>query len=232
MANKQKHKESSFADMLKELVAAKPTTLTVDAREERKYFLVVTEGIRTEPIYFEFLGSMLPKHLVETVEVKGAGDNTLNVVKKAIQLRDERKRNTGLPAFDEVWAVYDKDDFPDHHYKDAIALALKEGIESGHSNQSFELWYVLHFQFLQSALHRSSYIKTLSEILGVKYEKNMLELAKRIHAEGNVKQAIAWANALETMHAGNNAAKACPFTRVYVLVERLLAYIENRASGY
>ena len=175
---------------------------------------------------------MLPKHLVETVEVKGAGDNTLNVVRKAIQLRDERKLNTGLPQFDQVWAVYDKDDFPDKNYNDAIALAEKNGIESGHSNQSFELWYVLHFQFLQSALHRTSYIKTLSKTLGIKYKKNNLAIAKRIHTEGNVIQAILWANELELFHAGQTAANSCPFTRVYVLVERLMAYIENRKADY
>jgi hypothetical protein len=175
---------------------------------------------------------MLPKHLVETIEVTGAGDNTLNVVKKAIHLRNKRKKNAELPQFDEVWAVYDKDDFPDKNYNAAIALAQKEGIESGHSNQSFELWYVLHFQFLQSALHRESYIKTLSGILGVKYKKNSLALAERIYKEGNISQAIAWANELEAIHVGNTAANSCPFTRVYVLVERLIAYIENRDPVY
>lgn len=174
----------------------------------------------------------MPKHLVETIEVTGAGDNTLNVVKKAILLRDERKKNTELPQFDEVWAVYDKDDFPDKNYNDAITLAQKEGIESGHSNQSFELWYILHFQFLQSASHRDKYIKTLSGILGAKYKKNSLALAERIHTEGDVTQAIAWANALDAMHAGSTPANSCPFTRVYVLVERLMAYIENRVPIY
>jgi hypothetical protein len=55
MASKKKHQEPSFADMFNELVAAKPATPTVDAREERKYFLIVSEGVRTEPIYFEYL---------------------------------------------------------------------------------------------------------------------------------------------------------------------------------
>ena len=228
MVNKKKHQGSSFADMFNELIAAKAAITVIDAREERQYFLIVSEGVRTEPIYFEYLGSMLPKHLVETIEVKGAGDNTINVVKKAIQLRDERKKNTELPQFDQVWAVYDKDDFPDKHYNDAIILAQKEGIESGHSNESFELWYILHFQFLQSALHRTSYITALSKILSIRYKKNSLDIAKQIHNKGDVNQAIAWAYNLEAMHADNNPSVSCPYTRVYVLVERLMAYIENR----
>lgn len=232
MAAKKKHQGPTFADMLKDLVAAKAATPRVDAREERKYFLIVSEGVRTEPIYFEFLAGMLPRHLVDTIEIDGAGDNTLRVVKKAISLRDKRNLNKELPPYDEVWAVYDKDDFPEKNYNDAIALALKKGVESAHSNQSFELWYVLHFQLLESALHRDRYIEILSDILGVKYEKNILDLAKRIHAEGNVKQAIAWANFLEAMHLGNVPAQSCPYTRVYVLVERLLAYIENRPAAH
>lgn len=229
---KRKHEEPSFDDMLNGLIADKVTASVVDVREERRYFLIVSEGVRTEPMYFEFLGSMLPRYLVETVKVIGAGDNTVNVVKKAIALRDERKKNVELPQFDEVWAVYDKDDFPDKHYNAAISLAEKENIESGHSNQSFELWYILHFEFLQSALHRDDYIKKLSSKLGVKYKKNNKAITKRIHTEGNVDKAIAWASQLEILHKGNAAPDSCPYTRLYVLVDRLMAYIKNRKPQY
>jgi hypothetical protein len=90
---KKKHEQPSFDDMFNRLVADKVSASAVDVREERRYFLIVSEGVRTEPMYFEFLGSMLPKHLVETIKVTGAGDNTLNVVRKAIALRDERGRD-------------------------------------------------------------------------------------------------------------------------------------------
>ena len=227
---KAKVKNEIFADLVKELknkavVSPKP----VDTIEERKYFLIVCEGERTEPNYFNYFKNILPKHLLETINVKGEGDNTINIVKQAITLRESRKNSLTLPKYDEVWAVYDKDDFPADKYNSAVSLAKREHIESGHSNQSFELWYILHFQFLQNALHRSDYITKLSKILKFKYEKNDMNAVKALFEKGNVKQAINWAKALEAKHVGSTPANSCPYTRVYVLVERLLKYTNYNA---
>jgi hypothetical protein len=227
---KTKAKNESFADFLNELkckaeVAPKP----IATIEERKYFLIVCEGERTEPNYFNYFKNFLPKDLVKTINVEGEGDNTINIVKKAIALRDIRKKDVLLPDYDEVWAIYDKDDFPATRYNSAISLARRENIESGHSNQSFELWYILHFQFLQNELHRSDYITTLSKILKFKYEKNDINAVKALFAKGKVKRAITWAKALEAKHKGSTPANSCPYTRVYVLVERLLKYTKHDA---
>lgn len=175
-----------------------------------------------KPNYFNYFKKFLPKNLIETIDVHGEGDNTLNIVKKAIALRKERENNILLPNFDEVWAVYDKDDFPERRYNEAIAFAMQNNVESGHSNQSFELWYVLHFQFLQNALHRSEYIKILSKILKFKYEKNDLKVIHLLFSKGNVRRAIKWAKSLNKITS--TPAKTCPHTRVHILVERLLEY--------
>lgn len=225
-----KAKKESFADFLKELkenavVSSKP----VETILERKYFLIVSEGERTEPNYFNYFKNFLPKHLVETINVHGQGDNTVNIVRKAISLRDIRKKSVLLPDYDEVWAVYDKDDFPANRFNTAVRLAAQNNIESGHSNQSFELWYVLHFQFLQNALNRRDYITTLSKILKFKYEKNDLNVIKVLFDKGNVRQAIEWARELEENNTGTTPANSCPTTRVYVLVERLLEYVKHDA---
>lgn len=223
-----KAKKESFADFLSELkqnaiVAPKP----VETIPERRYFLIVSEGERTEPNYFNRFKTFLPNHLVETINVHGEGDNTENVVRKAISLRDERKMNILLPEYNEVWAIYDKDDFPASRFNAAVRLAGLNNIESGHSNQSFELWYVLHFQFLQNALQRGDYITILSKILKFKYEKNDLKVIKALSERGNVRQAIEWARELEENSTGTTPAKSCPTTRVYVLVERLLEYVKH-----
>jgi sugar/nucleoside kinase (ribokinase family) len=162
--------------------------------------------------------------LLQTIEITGEGDNTINIVKKAIKLRNDRLANIVLPNFDEVWAVYDKDDFSPERYNGAIELAQNNGINSGHSNQSFELWYVLHFQYLQSNLHRSDYIKILTKKLGFKYEKKDSKVVKYLFEKCDVKQAIGWAKQLEELHIDQKAEQACPSTQVYKLVEQLLAY--------
>lgn len=223
--SRSKQKQSSFQDFLKELEKQSLVfPKQIETIEERKYFLIVCEGERTEPLYFNYFKNFLPKNFIETIEVTGEGDNTINIVKKAILLRDERNRNVLLPKFNEVWAVYDKDDFPAKRYNQAVSLAKQESIQSGHSNQSFELWYVLHFQYLTSASHRSSYIKILTKQLGFKYEKDDINVVKHLFENCNVKQAIKWAKKLEKMHVGKTPSLSCPSTNVYKLVEILNKY--------
>ncbi len=82
----------------------------------------------------------------------------------------------------------------------------------------------MHFDFLQSALHRSDYAKILSKRLGFKYAKNNKEVVEFLFKECNVLQAIEWAEKLDEMHNGINPAYACPYTRVYKLVKHLRKY--------
>jgi RloB-like protein len=221
---KNNSRKSTFADFLEQLNTTRiDKPLIPNTKEEKKYFLIVCEGERTEPNYFNYFKTLLPKNTIE-IDVEGQGDNTVNVVKKAIELRKIRNENTLLPNYDEVWAVFDKDDFPSKNFDNAVKLAESKGIESGHSNQSFELWYILHFQFLQSALHRDIYIEKLTRILKSKYKKNDLEVVKSIFEKGKVNLAIARAKKLESMHLGVTPAKATPYTRIYLLVERLLQF--------
>lgn len=227
MSKKNKKQGDTFKDFLKELEAkAVTSSKPIDEIEEIQYFLIVCEGERTEPAYFNYFKKFLHKKQLYTFEVSGEGDNTINIVKKAIALNDERMENILMPNFDEVWAIYDKDDFPSARYHEAISLAKQKGIESGHSNQSFELWYVLHFQYLQSALHRSDYIKILSRELGFKYTKNDTKVVQFLFDNCDANKAIQWAKKLEEMHVGTNPAYACPHTRVYELVERLRKYFK------
>jgi len=225
MAKKQNRFD--FAEFQANLLASAPKPTQIEIKEERKYFLIVSEGTRTEPIYFKYLASLLPPNLVNTIEVNGAGDNTVNVVRKAIALRNKRRSNRNMPPYDEVWAVYDKDDFPAKRYNGAIFLADSEGIKSAHSNQSFELWYVLHYEYLQSALHRTDYIRKLTGHMGLPYTKNTPRVVEQLLKTGNVNQAIERAKSLEIIHVGKTPTDSCPHTSVYKLVETLNRYIDD-----
>jgi tetratricopeptide (TPR) repeat protein len=61
------------------------------------------------------------------------------------------------------------------------------------------------------------------------YEKNDLNVVKFLFQHGKVRQAIEWARELEENSSGATPANACPTTRVYVLVERLLDYVKHDA---
>jgi hypothetical protein len=216
-----------LADLQKKAVSEPKPVATI---EERQYFLIVCEGERTEPIYFEYLRRFLPKNLLETIKIIGQGDNTINIVRKAIEERDARATDPVKPHFDEVWAIFDKDDFPNDRSDNAVSLANQNGIENGSPNQAFELWYVLHFQFLQTAIRREAYFSILTKILGFKYEKNNSKVVEELFKKSRVRQAIKWAEELEKMHEGKTPSASCPSTNVYKLVDRLLVYSKRKSD--
>jgi hypothetical protein len=129
------------------------------ARKVKKlvsYFLIVCEGSKTEPNYFK----SFPKEIGGVVyDVKLGGDggiNTLGVVEKAIELRDNSSQQ-----YDRVWAVFDKDSFPANHFNSAIQKAKANDIHCAWSNEAFELWYLLHFHDRITAMSRTEYERAI-----------------------------------------------------------------------
>ncbi len=71
-------------------------------REVIAYFLIVCEGEKTEPNYFRSFPKKAGK-IVFDIQFKGGGINTLKVVEKAIEIRDNSTQK-----YDRVWAVFDR----------------------------------------------------------------------------------------------------------------------------
>jgi hypothetical protein len=176
-------------------------------RTQRKLVLIVCEGARTEPSYFECFP--LPKNVRE---IYGAGANTLSVVKESIKIRDKGN-------FDEIWCVFDRDSFPIKRIVEAFKLAKSEKINIAFSNESFELWYLLHFHYLDTAITRQDYCQRLAVLLGGKYKKNDPTMYKRLISSQT--QAIKNAKKLYKDVNPNSLHSSCPVTTVYQLVERL-----------
>ena len=182
----------------------------VDLYPTRQSFLIVCEGKRTEPNYFE--GFRAPGLIVEPI---GLGCNTLSLVREAIKLRTKGKYN-------QTWCVFDRDENPPEQFNAALELARREGIRVAYSNQAFELWYLLHFLYLSTAITRQDYMQRLERLLGHKYEKD----SKETYAELLPRRAEALRNArrlLET-YQPTRPADDYPSTTVHLLVEQLLRY--------
>ena len=214
----------NFKEFLEELKETEEVKTSVEHKKEREYFLIVTEGEKTEPIYFEYFKNQLPKNLLETIDLVGEGANTTTVVRRALELKLKREKDPVKPNYNEVWAVFDRDSFPRDRVNEALELADQNNINCGFTNQAFELWYILHFQYLDAALHRDRYINILSEILGQRYTKNNEGIVNIIMDRGNVRQAITFAQRLEEMHLGNQPVDCSPYTTIHHLVEKLLEY--------
>ena len=129
----------------------------VATREKIVRFLVVCEGERTELNYFRELVRDRYSE-VRSEEIVGEGRSTCALVKKTEEIRERLERQRQL-KFDRVWVVFDKDDFND--FNEAISLAERKGYKAGWTNEAFELWYLLHFTFLDAAVSRADYIAKL-----------------------------------------------------------------------
>jgi hypothetical protein len=181
--------------------------------------LIVCEGERTEPNYFNAIRETLPPHVVK-VEVEGKGMNTISLVREVIRLRNER--NSSDFPHDQTWAVFDKDDFPADNFDNAITMCGQHNIKAAYSNQAFELWYILHFEDRQTGMHRDEYKKRLSKHLGETYKKNDpgLEMYKKITTKGSEAEAIRRAKHLKE-NASHPPSSANPSTTVFELIEEL-----------
>jgi hypothetical protein len=206
----------------------------VNVREKRQYYLIVCEGEKTEPNYFEGLKQTLPQGVLTTIQIdiKGIGDNTRSLVKKAKQIKLSIE-DTGR-SVDKLWVVFDRDSFSADSFNNAIHSChdSRPRIHCAWSNEAFELWYLLHFNFYNNSISRDDYKalieKELKPYLGKNYRylKNSKDMFDMLTKYGNREQAIKWAKDLAKEYEGQgNFADQNPCTMVYKLVEELVGMV-------
>jgi hypothetical protein len=195
----------------------------LDTRGERQRVLIVCEGEKTEPNYFESFKHDLPPHVVQ-LDVYGEGANTLSLIKRAQNIRD--KRVFGDYPFDQVWVVFDRDSFDPADFDNAIHKADSDGMRCAWSNEAFELWYILHFEFRNTGMCRTEYQGRLDTFLGETYRKNAPDMYQKLSRLGNQIQAVAWAKTLhnEFQATGIPPSRSNPSTTVFQLVEQLNSF--------
>lgn len=169
-----------------------------NTKEINLYFLIVCEGEKTEPNYFKSFKTNV-KSYVFTIDTLGEGSNTKDLVKRTI-----KARNKSSQEYDSVWVVFDKDSFSANNFNGAIELAENNNIKVGWSNEAFELWYLLHFQYRNTHMSRNDYKSAIEVEVNAKitaqsknkkakpfvYKKNSAEMYSILEKYGDQKQAI------------------------------------------
>lgn len=169
--------------------------------------LIVCEGAKTEPNYFRAF-----RVASQVCDIQGTGHNTLSLVKEAVRL-------TELSNYRETWCVFDRDSFSESAVRAAFKLASQHKFKIAYSNECFELWYLLHFKYLDTEINRGQYFKQLKAELG-KYEKNSAQMYDMLLS--NQDTAIRNADKLVTTHSSKGDICGCkPYTSVHDLVKRL-----------
>lgn len=214
-------------------------------REQRKHefknpkansFLIVTEGERTEPLYFKGIQKLIKDKIggtvdvieVPTIEIFGAGSATGKLIEITERLVKEAKI-----IYQNIWVVFDKDDFED--FDEAIKSGENMGYKIAWSNQSFEYWLYMHFCYSDSALHRDEWNKKLDEIFAQynlgegSYRKNYEDIYNIVDSFDGVNTAIR--NAKRRMagfdHNKDLPSKYDPGTKVHELVIELKKYLDE-----
>jgi len=195
------------------------------AQRSIRKVLIVCEGAKTERYYFEAFG--INKELIK-VEVNGAGRSKDSLVKYAIELKNAAESRNDKYA--EVWCVFDRDAYPidpqdRHKFNSAIVLARTNQIKAAYSNDAFEIWYILHFEYFQNAWSRDEYMNKLTKLLGSEYKKNDKTMYKIL--KDKQETAIKNAERLFNSYQPHNSESDNPCTTVHRLVEYLNDYLED-----
>ena len=191
-------------------------------RQPKPRFLIVCEGIVTEPRYFK--GVQHTERSLIDLEIEPGG-TPKTLVERAAGLKREangkaRKLRDDNQKYEEVWCVFDIDEHP--LIAEAKDQARANGIELAISNPCFELWALLHFQDQRAHIERSK-VQHLCGTHMPGYEKRLNYEALRPKYSDALKRA----QDLERWHASRDTVGANPSTTVYKLVERIKSQVSS-----
>lgn len=188
--------------------------------------LIVSEGRKTEPNYFREIRA---RYRLQTANVEvqpsGLGTEPLQVVQYAKWLFEngDRRKQIQPRAFEQVYAVFDRDDH--HTYFEALQLAeslngkLKNDGKQAVSFRAiasvpcFEFWLLLHFENIQNALHRNEVMHRIKHSMPG-YEKGVEDAFAKTASRLDI--ATQRAEILAQQYSANDAPE--PYTAVHELV--------------
>ncbi len=145
---------------------AKASSYKIDTIPENKTILIVCEG-QTEKLYFESFPVLGLS--VTAIDLKGQSKMKLIESTEEIIERSEYK-------YDGVWCVFDMDvkrgadEFSD--FDNAINKGNQLGYNIAYSNDSFELWFYLHYEYTDAEHLRNFYYDELGKRFNLNYVKD------------------------------------------------------------
>ena len=197
-------------------------------------FLIVSEGEKTEPFYFEGLAKYINDKYGNSIDVEKPTIEPLGQGKSTVKLVNETTKIVARAKimYSQIWVVFDKDEFPD--FDKAITLANELGYNVAWNNQSFEYWIFLHFHYADSAINRDDWEEKISDIFKRRkinpkgYHKNDPNVFTIATEKGSLKDAVKRAQKIESTYpAGTLPSRCDPCTKVHHLILELAPFIEE-----
>lgn len=202
------------------------------SRASHDRILIVSEGTKTEPLYF---AEIRQRYKLQTANVQvhpsALGTQPLQVVEYAEQLFLNGDVNKGIQprAFEQVYAVFDRDEHPTYHAALAKAVALDNKLRNGQGRKvkfqalasvpCFELWLLLHFEDVLAPQHRAEvYAKLRRHLPGYEKGRGGLFAATQAHLASATERGTA----LSAQHSAFDGVQ--PFTQIHELVALLIGF--------
>lgn len=201
-----------------------PSKRKAPKREPYKRILIVCEGSKTEPFYFDEIRNRY-KLSAANVKVANKGSAPISVVKSAIKLQG-KERKLG-EQFDEVFCVFDRDEHTT--FKQACDKAEAKKLNLVVSWPCFEFWLLLHFGYSRKPYARTGNRSPADEC--VRDLKNHLTDYKKAQ-KGLFRQLEDCLDAAKTraqraMLDANKTNNPNPSTEIHYLVD----YMQNLKSS-
>lgn len=198
-------------------------------RQAPANYLIVCEGKKTEPNYFNGLKKKINEKygskvdvLIPNIEVKGTGMNTTSLVKYT-----QKTVNHANKVYGQVWVVFDKDDYNDEQFNLAIENC---NYKVAWSNPNFELWLLSHFKKVNRCISKDDVLQELSKEFQKNglgdYAKNDEDIFNKVTSEGKLHTAIRNCEYMEELNKCEQASQRNPMTKVYKIVDGLKEYLE------
>ena len=189
-----------------------------ETRPLRRY-LIVCEDSKSSADYLRAF--RIPPDVAEVQTIGGQG-NTDSLVERARELQE--KATLLKQPYIHVWCVFDRDEHPPKRFCRAIDLCRsRRDMTAIWSNECFELWYLLHFCYRDTAIGRHELVTELGrpDRLGKKYDKADTGLYSALEAQ--MPTALRNATRLLASYGSElKPATANPATMVHILVRQLL----------
>ena len=192
-------------------------------------YLIVCEGKKTEPNYFNGLKRKINEKygnkvdvLIPNIDVKGTGMNTTSLVKYT-----QKTVNHANKVYGQVWVVFDKDDYSDEQFNQAIKNC---DYNVAWSNPNFELWLLSHLKRVSKVMSKDEILDELDKEfqrngLGT-YKKNDGKIFEKVTKDRKLDIAIKNCEYMEKLNKNGQASDRNPMTRVYKIVDGLKEYLE------
>lgn len=187
---------------------------------ERKPVILISFEGKTEKKYFSHFGGRNYKYNLELAP--GNQTDPINIVNRAIN--GIKENDIDIKNGDKVYCIIDTDMDSQNNktIEKAIALANKKGIKVITSSPCIELWFYLHFEYIQSPINNKEVLlKLKAKIPNYEKGKDIFEVICK-----NTNTAIKNAKKLEKYQIKTGkkiqTVEANPHSQVYEVIDNFI----------